>query len=232
MLNQQFPDYPVIRIDSDSTQQRSALESMLNRVNAGGPCILIGTQLLAKGHHFTGITLALVLDVDQGFFSSDYRAIERTAQLIIQTGGRSGREALPGAVYLSTTLQDLPELQALIQSDYLTFAQNLLQQRKHHKLPPYASHATVKALAREPETAYRFLAGIAQQARASHGCEILGPVRPGMEKRAGWYRAQLLITSKSRQSRAITLANIEKLLRASKNKLPRWSIDIDPLDLM
>ena len=232
MLNQQFPDYPVIRIDSDSTQQRSALESMLNRVNAGGPCILVGTQLLAKGHHFTGITLALVLDVDQGFFSSDYRAIERTAQLIIQTGGRSGREALPGAVYLSTTLQDLPELQALIQSDYLTFAQNLLQQRQHHKLPPYASHATVKADARQPETAYRFLASIAQQARASHGCEILGPVRPGMEKRAGWYRAQLLVTSQSRPSRARTLIRIEKLLRENKNRSLRWSIDVDPSDLV
>ena len=232
MLNQNFPDYPVIRIDSDSTQQRSALESMLNRVNAGGPCILVGTQLLAKGHHFTGVTLALVLDVDQGFFSSDYRAVERTAQLIIQTGGRSGREALQGAVYLSTTLQHLPELQALIQNDYLEFAQKLLQQRNTFRLPPYASHATVKADARQPEAAYRFLASIAKQASASPGCEILGPVRPSMEKRAGWYRAQLLVTSQSRQSRAQTLIRIEKLLRESKNRSLRWSIDVDPGDLV
>ena len=228
MLNEHFPEYPIIRIDSDSTQRRSALESMLNQVNAGGPCILVGTQLLAKGHHFTGITLALVLDIDHGFFSSDYRAVERTAQLIIQTGGRSGRESLPGAVYLSTTLQHLPELQALIKSDYLTFAHNLLRQRHEHKLPPYANHAAIRADARRPEAAYQFLTGIAAKIRPSRGCEVLGPIRPSMEKRAGWYRAQLLITGENRQSRARTLIEIEHLLRKTKNRALRWSIDVDP----
>ncbi len=227
-----FPSYPVIRIDSDSTQQRAALTQMIDTIQQGNPSILLGTQLIAKGHHFPNVTLAIILEVDQGFLSADFRAIERTAQLILQTGGRSGRENLPGKVYLSSRLQALPELRALIKNDYLAFSKSLMAQRETYQLPPFTYQGLLRADAREPQQADQFLRRLVRQYQALDvDCEVLGPTSPVMEQRAGWYRSQLLVNAKTRQSRHRALQQLSKHLTQQRQSAVRWSIDVDPVDL-
>lgn len=227
-----FPNYPVIRIDSDSTQQRAALTEMIDTIHQGKPSILLGTQLIAKGHHFPNVTLAIILEVDQGFLSADFRAIERTAQLILQTGGRSGRETLPGRVYLSSRLQALPELQALIKNDYLAFSKSLMAQREAYQLPPFTYQGLLRADARQPQQADQFLRQILSQYQALDAdCEVLGPTSPVMEHRAGRYRSQLLVNAKTRQSRHHALQQLSGLLTRHRQPAVRWSIDVDPVDL-
>ncbi len=227
-----FPNYPVIRIDSDSTQQRAALTQMIDSIQQGNPSILLGTQLIAKGHHFPNVTLAIILEVDQGFLSADFRATERTAQLILQTGGRSGRENLPGKVYLSSRLQALPELRALLKNDYLAFSKNLLAQRKTYQLPPFTYQGLLRADARRPQQADQYLRQLLSQYQAlDPDCEVLGPTSPIMEQRAGWYRSQLLVTAKTRQSRHRALKQLSEHLSQHRQPAVRWSIDVDPVDL-
>ncbi len=231
-FQKRFPNFPVIRIDSDSTKQRAALTQMIDTIHQGQPSILLGTQLIAKGHHFPSVTLAIILEVDQGFLSADFRAIERTAQLILQTGGRSGRENLPGRVYLSSRLQALPELQALIKNDYLAFSKGLMTQRKTYQLPPYTYQGLLRADARKPHLADQFLRRLLDQYTALEAdCEVLGPTSPVMEQRAGWYRSQLLVNAKSRQSRHRALQQLSELLTRHRSPTVRWSIDVDPVDL-
>jgi primosomal protein N' (replication factor Y) len=205
---------------------------MIDTIHQGQPSILLGTQLIAKGHHFPSVTLAIILEVDQGFLSADFRAIERTAQLILQTGGRSGRENLPGRVYLSSRLQALPELQALIKNDYLAFSKGLMTQRKTYQLPPYTYQGLLRADARKPHLADQFLRRLLDQYTALEAdCEVLGPTSPVMEQRAGWYRSQLLVNAKTRQSRNRALQQLSELLTRHRTPTVRWSIDVDPVDL-
>ena len=139
-----FPDYPVLRVDRDSTSRKDAMNQLFATIQKGQPCILVGTQMLAKGHHFPRVTLVSILDADGGLFSGDFRASERMAQLIVQVAGRAGRAEEPGKVIIQTHLADHPLLMQLTEQGYFAFAEQALSERRAAGLPPF-SHSGVAA---------------------------------------------------------------------------------------
>lgn len=233
-----FPDYPVLRVDRDSTSRKDAMNQLFATIQKGQPCILIGTQMLAKGHHFPRVTLVSILGADGGLFSGDFRASERMAQLIVQVAGRAGRAEEPGKVIIQTHLADHPLLVQLTEQGYFAFAEQALAERRAAGLPPFAHLALLRAEAHKPGQAEAFLdeACAAAEALVAQlglgGLELLGPVPAPMERRAGRHRAQLLVQATLR-------APLHRLLNAwmlQLEQLPsgrqvRWSLDVDPVDL-
>ncbi len=229
-LQQQFPNIDVIRIDRDTTRRKGAMEKLLNQAGTGNKSILVGTQMLAKGHDFPNITLVVVLDADYGFFSPDFRASERLAQLLIQVAGRAGRAERPGEIIIQTHHPEHPLLQKLIAKGYPTFAQAELKERQEAHLPPYAFIALLRAeaLRYEHVEAYLQQAKALFQQQACDTTDILGPVPAPMPKRAGHYRGQLLVQSSSRQNlQTLLKACIPRLAEDKKARKVRWSIDVD-----
>jgi primosomal protein N' (replication factor Y) len=230
-LTKYFPNYSNIRIDSDSARGKSKLDKMLNSINNNEHQILIGTQILSKGHHFPNVTLVLILDVDGALFSADYRAAENLAQLITQLAGRAGRAEKPGEMWLQTHDPGHPLLQDLINNGYAHFAQYALLERKQANLPPYTYQALFKAQALSARDAHNFLQNIAQLFSQFSEVWCLGPIPALMEKRQGQYRMQLLLQATQRSSLQHALGQkinqIETLFLANK---VRWSLDIDPQD--
>ncbi len=231
VLANTFRHHPILRIDRDSTRRKGSLDSILDTVATGEPAILVGTQLLAKGHHFPSVTLVAILDIDAGFYSADFRSIERTGQMVLQVGGRSGRAQFPGEVMIQTAFAGHPLLQALIREGYDVFAQSLMQERRDAHLPPYRFHALIRASSQDRDTARIFLEEVSAY-NNSDRVELLGPVPALMEKRAGRFRQLLLFSSDSRSQLLHLLKEkvgiASALPRASK---VRWSVDVDPYDL-
>ena len=231
-LTRLFPNEKIIRIDRDSTRKKGSMEKITTEVNKGHPAILVGTQLLAKGHHFPNVTLVAVCDIDSGFYSSDYKAIERMGQLLLQVGGRAGRESKPGTVAIQTHFPDQPILQTLINDGYETFIQQLLRERSQFELPPFAFQAIIKAEAINTGLAMQFLSDIAEKHHYNPSATVLGPIPSTMEKKAGKHRAQLLLTSKDRKTLLSVLTNCISIAEQSKiQRKVRWSVDVDPVDL-
>ena len=230
-LNNLFPQVPVYRIDRDSTRKKGAMKSLLNEVHKEGPAILVGTQLLAKGHHFPNVTLVAILDVDSGFYSADFRAVEKLGQMILQVGGRAGRANKPGLVILQTAFASHPLLQQLVSAGYSDFAKTLLDERQEAELPPCTFQALVRAEASQSSTAREFLELIAKAAPVHKSVDLLGPIPALMEKRAGRYRQLLIVAANQRalihQSLSEIIAIAESLPEARK---VRWSVDVDPVD--
>ncbi|MFK5912993.1 MAG: primosomal protein N' [Woeseiaceae bacterium] len=234
-LNELFPNNEVIRIDRDTTRRKGSLEKLLNEINNGTGQILIGTQMLAKGHHFPNVTLVGMLNADHGLYSSDFRASERMGQLILQVAGRAGREEKRGEVLIQTHHADHPLFQPLLKHDYARFAKTLLEEREQTEFPPFSHLALLRAEAVDQQSPMQFL----EQARfvleqyATDGVLLMGPFPALMERRAGRYRAQLLIQAKQRKQLqglfAHCITEVESVPLAKKI---RWSIDIDPMDLM
>ncbi len=233
-----FPQVPVLRIDRDSTQRKDAMAQLFATVQRGEPCILVGTQMLAKGHHFPRVTLVAILDADGGLFSADFRASERMAQLIVQVAGRAGRAEEPGKVIIQTHLADHPLLVQLTDQGYFAFAEQALSERRAASLPPFSHLALLRAEAHRPGQAEAFLQDAATEAERLRdeaglgGVELLGPVPAPMERRAGRHRAQLLVQGNARP----TLHRLLNLWAPSLEHLPggravRWSLDVDPIDL-
>ncbi len=234
-LQRRFAGHDVIRIDRDSTRRKGTMQALLDKVHQGKAMVLIGTQMLAKGHHLPDVTLVGVLNADAGLFSADFRASERMAQTIIQVAGRAGRADKPGTVVIQTHHPEHPQLQALIRDGYQAFARALLEERRQAELPPYTSMALMRAEATEREAPQAFLAEARQKAEhkgASH-VQLLGPVPAPMERRAGRYRAQLLIQASQRshlhELLDAWLPELEGLPAARK---VRWSLDVDPMELL
>lgn len=233
-----FPNTPVLRIDRDSTARKGSMDALLGTINSGDPCIMIGTQMLAKGHHFPRVTLVAILNADGGLFSADFRAGEKMAQLIVQVAGRAGRAGDPGRVIIQSELADHPLLVQLSEQGYFAFAEQALNERCSTGLPPFSHLALLRADALKPELADMFLEdaySIAEQLLQQlkiEGVELLGPVSSPMERRAGRYRAQLLLQANNRAQlhRLLTplCSNLEVLPSARQS---RWSIDVDPIDL-
>jgi primosomal protein N' (replication factor Y) len=229
-----FPEARVARIDRDSTRRKGRLQSLLDDIRAGRIDILIGTQMLAKGHHFPGVTLVGIIDVDAGLYSTDFRAEERTAQLIVQVAGRAGREERPGAVILQTRHPDHPLLQILVREGYSAFALAAAAEREAAVLPPYSYQALWRAEATRAEAPARFLGQLAGLVRQHPGpsLQVLGPAPAPLARRAGRHRWQLLLQS---AKRAELHGAVARLLAAAPNlddaRRVRWSIDIDPVDL-
>jgi len=233
VLQELFPQETVLRIDRDTTRRKGALEDALAAAGSGQARILLGTQMLAKGHHFPQVTLVAVLDADQGLFSTDFRAGERMAQMIIQVAGRAGRADKPGEVLIQTHHPDHPLLLQLVEQGYPAFAHAALEERHETGLPPYTGMALLRAEAPLAETARAFLQQACDLAETLRDAriELWGPVAAPMERRAGRYRAQLLLQSRQRPL-------LQQLLQTWVPQLPtlkdarrvRWSIDVDPQD--
>ena len=228
-----FPDVPVWRIDRDSTRRKGSLEQKLAQVHLGDPCILVGTQMLAKGHHFPGVTLAAILDADRGLFGVDFRAGERMAQLIIQVAGRSGRADRQGTVLVQTYHPEHPLLGFLAKQDYQTFAQTTLVEREAAQLPPFSRIALLRAEAPQEHAPMAFLREVAAIAiESGSAVEVLGPVPAPMERRAGRYRAQLLLQASGREHLHPLVSHLIPRLETLKSaRRVRWSLDIDPVDM-
>lgn len=233
-----FPDFPVLRVDRDSTARKGAMDRLFHTVQRGEPCLLVGTQMLAKGHHFPRVTLVAILDADGGLFSADFRASERMAQLIVQVAGRAGRAEEPGKVIIQSHLADHPLLVQLTEQGYQAFAEQALSERRGAGLPPFAHLALLRAEAHKPGQAEAFLdeacsyAEQLQQELQLPAIELLGPVPAPMERRAGRHRAQLLLQCASRVPLHKLLAAWLPILEAMPGgRAVRWSLDVDPIDL-
>lgn len=230
MLRAEFPGKTVIRLDRDSTQRKGALQDYLEQINQGQADIILGTQMLSKGHHFPNVTLAAIVDADSGLFSIDFHAPERLAQLIVQVSGRAGRAEKPGTVILQTHQPEHPLLVTLTREGYSQFAAMALAERKAAGLPPFSYQALLRAQANDAETPRLFLQQLAQT-QASRGVQIAGPVAAPMAKRAGQYRYQLLFTSVHRKALHQCLDALVDSLNHNKAAAKlRWSLDVDPID--
>ncbi|WDE11179.1 primosomal protein N' [Thalassomonas haliotis] len=229
-INELFPDHSVVRIDRDSTRRKGELAKLLTEVTDKKHQLMIGTQMLAKGHHFPDVTLVAILDVDGALFSYDFRAAEQMAQLLVQVAGRAGRESKPGKVLVQTSFPEHPLLQDLVHNGYHHFARQALLERKQAYLPPFSFQALFRAEANYPSYPNKFLRALSEL--PLEGCEFAGPMPAAMEKKAGKYRFHLIVQSKSRK---LLHLGVNTLIAAATenewHKKIRWSVDIDPQDL-
>ncbi|WP_026301311.1 primosomal protein N' [Colwellia piezophila] len=229
-LAELFPDCSIVRIDRDSTRKKGELAKLLQEVTDKKHQLLVGTQMLAKGHHFPDVTLVAVLDVDGALFSFDFRASEQMAQLLIQVAGRAGRASKPGKVLVQSNYVDHPLLQDLVHNGYHHFAHQALTERKQALLPPFTFQALLRADSNYPSYPEKFLRVLTQQ--RLDGCEFAGPVPAAMEKKAGKFRYHLIIQAKSRKD--LHRAILQLLIQIPNNEWlgkVRWSLDVDPIDL-
>ncbi|VAW51702.1 Helicase PriA essential for oriC/DnaA-independent DNA replication [hydrothermal vent metagenome] len=232
-LQDYFPDTKVSRIDRDTTRNKGSLQTKLEQAHSGESGILVGTQMLAKGHDFPNLTLVCVLDTDQALFSADFRAAEHLAQLITQVSGRAGRAEKPGEVLIQTHHPDHPLLQTLLHNGYQAFAKVALQERRDASLPPIRHLALLRCESVEADAAQTFLQHAADNAKQLNiqNIELFGPIPAPMERRAGRYRYQIMLQSKQRKTLHQFLSNwIPQLQQLTSARKVRWSIDVDPYD--
>ncbi len=235
-LQQRFPQYGITRIDRDSTARKGKLESHLNDIQQGKSQILIGTQMLAKGHHFPNVTLVALINVDSGLFSLDFRAEERLAQLYVQVAGRAGRAEKQGEVVLQTHYPEHPLLQRLLNEGYASFAAEALQMRQVMGLPPFSSQALFKAQSRksiEAEQCLQQIADYFQQWKLAQNqphLQILGVMPAPFAKKADQYRWQLLLQHTNRAVLQQALQDFSQQ-EMSKSWQVRLNLDVDPQDL-
>jgi len=235
-LQEYFPDTTVLRVDRDSTRKKGAMQEVFDTADSGESCILVGTQMLAKGHHFENVTLVAVLDADSGLFSPDFRSHERMGQLLTQVAGRSGRGVARGRVIVQTHQPDHPLLAVLIDQGYGYLASQLLPQRQLSQLPPFRYMAVIRAESNRPDEAETFLRlarKIAEKLRApTPALSYLGPLPALMEKRAGRFRYVLQVDADQRAALQTLLSAMAAELENHKDsRRLRWSIDVDPQEL-
>ncbi|WP_082259017.1 primosomal protein N' [Glaesserella parasuis] len=237
VLAQRFPQYSITRIDRDSTARKGSLEQHLAEIQAGKSQILIGTQMLAKGHHFPNVTLVAIVNVDSSLFSTDYRAEERLAQLYVQVSGRAGRAEKQGEVVLQTHYPDHPLLTSLLNDGYLAFASQALAMRKIMSLPPFSSQVLIRATGRDSDKVANFLQDLTaclQQIIGENGWQgfqLLGPFNAPMAKKAGHYRWQLLIQHSARSAIQQLLDRFDEQKEQFLRNDIRLTVDIDPQEL-
>lgn len=231
-LSAVFPDYPLLRIDSDTTRLKGSLESKLEAISNGSAQILIGTQLLAKGHHFPNLTCVAIVDVDGGLFSSDFRAVEKMGQLITQVAGRSGRDQKAGSVVLQSAHPNHPLLQHLIQEGYAAFAQDLMLERQQASLPPFSHMAIIHAQAKQLTAPEVFLGKIRKGLERHPHVQIYGPLPNQMSKKQGFHRFQLILQAPLRSSLHKMLGSLLPLIASiPEHRKVRWSLDVDPIEI-
>ncbi len=238
-IQQMFPGASIERIDRDTTRRKGELEQRLQRAHSGEADVLVGTQMLSKGHDFPNLSLVGILDSDQLLFSSDFRASERLFQLITQVAGRAGRADKQGMALVQTRFPDSPWLQGIAQHDYKAFAEMALAERKSADYPPFSHIALLRAEAIEQQQALKFLEGLHRKAQSliasnttMQSVKLSEPVPSVMEKRAGRYRAQLLVQAASRKPLHEFLFQWRGLIENDRGaRRVRWSLDVDPVDL-
>ncbi|WP_130536409.1 primosomal protein N' [Thiomicrorhabdus indica] len=239
-----FPDKSVLRIDRDSTRLKGSMEKMTNLAKSGQADILLGTQMLAKGHDFPHVTLVGLLEIDQGLFSCDFRATERLAQLITQVSGRAGRSEKNGEVLIQSRHPQNPILTQLITEGYAQVAKTLLQERQLAQLPPFAYQILIRAEANDESLVREFLwaikAGLElalqpkiQSEKTASSFHVWGPIAAPMLRRQGRFRYQLMLNSPSRKLLHQLLSAIEPAIYKSPlTRKVRWSIDVDPQEML
>ena len=238
LLCSYFPHTPVVRVDKDTTSRKGELAKKLETVREGKPVILIGTQMLTKGHDFPNLTLVGILDIDQALFSTDYRAQEQLAQQIVQVSGRAGRGEKPGRVILQTSQPKHPLLNQLLTQGYRAVAAQLLIERQAWQYPPYGFHALIRANTPHFEAGLHFLQSVRddlQDVIAGQIGEIglMGPMPSPLEKRAGRYRYQMLVSATKRSSLHCFLDQLISVMkRQKKTKDLRYTLDVDPTNFM
>jgi primosomal protein N' (replication factor Y) len=230
-LEQNFPGIPVLRFDRDRTRGKGVMAMQLNEVMKGETCLLVGTQMLAKGHHFPKVTLVVIVNVDQALYSSDYRALERMGQMLQQVAGRAGRMEKPGTVILQTLHPEHPALELLLTRGYEAYARWLLEERRLAGLPPAGYQALLRAEAHERSDVEKFLQEaidlFPQGLARAHG-----PIPAIMERKGGRSRMYLILLSTSRSSLHRQIDQWLLSLRAlPSSRKARWAIDIDPQEL-
>lgn len=237
LLAERYSDHPVVRIDRGNTRQRDALQRHFEALGHR-PGILVGTQMLAKGHDLPNLLLVAVVGVDEGLFSADFRGSEKLAQLLIQVAGRAGRADRPGQVILQTHHPDHPLLNLLIHGGYHAFADSELPQREAAEFPPYSHLALLRAEARHADPPQQFLQAAVQACRhaiAENGLSDIhlhGPLPAPMPRRAGYQRLQLLVRARHRkQLQRLLDAVVPQLHDLPAARKLRWSLDVDPVDL-
>jgi primosomal protein N' (replication factor Y) len=235
-LMEAFPGEGIVRIDRDSTRAKGAFEERMTAARRGEARILLGTQMLAKGHHLPAVTLVGILDADQGLFGADFRAPERLAQLVVQVAGRAGRADRPGEVVIQTHHPEHPLLQVLVHEGYDRFAQDALAERQMASLPPFHHHALLRAeavSATEPTAFLQAARASAESLGVSGGVQLLGPIPAPMERRAGRYRAQLLLQAPERRPlHSLLRAWVPGLAALREARKVRWSVDVDPVEML
>ena len=232
-LQEYFPHTLVSRIDRDSTRAKGSLQQKLEQAQCGESGILVGTQMLAKGHDFPNLTLVCILDTDQALFSADFRAAEHLAQLITQVSGRAGRAEKAGEVLIQTHHPEHPLLQRLLHEGYESFARAALEERKAAGLPPARHLALLRCESVDTAAAQAFLQQVAELADsiAHPGIDLFGPLPAPMERRAGRYRYQLMLQSDARKKLHPFLGWLAPQLQQMKSaRRVRWSLDVDPYD--
>jgi len=231
-LQARYPRIPVLRIDRESTRRRDSFEKLLDKLSDGRPAILVGTQMLAKGHDLPNLTTVAIVGVDEGLHSVDFHAGEKLAQLVVQVAGRAGRAEKPGEVWLQTHEPEHPLLTTLLRGGYPAAAAELLDERRASELPPSSHLALLRAEAKDRAALDSFL----DDARAAFAVDdtvrLNGPVPAPMPLRASRHRAQLWIESAQRPPLRHALATwLPRLHELPHPRGLRWSVDVDPVDV-
>jgi primosomal protein N' (replication factor Y) len=230
-LAETFHGVGIARLDRDVVRRQDELEAVVSRIASGDARILVGTQMIAKGHDFPDVTLVVVLNADQGLFSTDFRAAERLAQTIVQVAGRAGRGDRRGEVLIQTEYPEHPLLRGLLEGGYEAFASAALAERESAAWPPFARLAALRASALQADWATDFL-DAARRAAPKANVRLLGPAPAAMAKRAGRFHAQLLIESSDRAALHRFLDRWVPAVEALPEvRRVRWALDVDPLEL-
>jgi primosomal protein N' (replication factor Y) len=229
-LAARFPDARIVRIDRDSARRRAELSRTLEGIRRGEGDILVGTQLLAKGHDFPALTLVGVLNADTALVSTDYRAPERLFSTLSQVAGRAGRRERPGEVLIQTRYPRHPLFAALEHHDFAGFAASQLAERRSAGFPPFVFEAALRAEATELEGAIGFLKSAARAVAPPDEVRVFDPVPHLLTRRAGLERAQLLMQSTSRPALQQLLASLSEQLFAMAPRAVRWHLDVDPIE--
>jgi primosomal protein N' (replication factor Y) len=234
-LTDLFPEARVIRIDRSSMDQKDRLTMQLQQIHEGQVDIVIGTQMIAKGHHFKSLGLVIVLELDSGLFSPDYRAMEQSLQLLVQIAGRVGREGV-GQVLIQTQQPDHPMLLKALQAPYEEVMEALLASRATARMPPYVYFAQIRYESQQPERPLAVLdelkLRLSPRISAWTGVQILGPALALHTKRAHYYRAHLLIVGDHRPALHQALDEMLALLPQKPPSTDRWTVDVDPLSVV
>lgn len=224
-----FPATTVLRLDRDEMTKKNRLNERLEQINTGQAQLIVGTQMLAKGHHFPRLTLVVVLDADNGFYNQDFRGLEHLGQLLVQVAGRAGRAEHAGEILIQTHLPHHPMLNLLVQQGYEPFAQALLATRQEAQLPPYHFLALIRAQGRYSKNVEGFLNNV--KSRFNHAeISVLGPVPSPLARKANLYQMQLLLKASKRRVLQSVLQQVRQYLKESKFSGVRWGIDVDPIE--
>jgi primosomal protein N' (replication factor Y) len=229
-LAARFPEARIVRIDRDSARRRSELSRTLEGIRRGEGDILVGTQLLAKGHDFPGLTLVGVLNADSALVSTDYRAPERLFAVLAQVAGRAGRRERPGEVLIQTRYPRHPLFGALERHDFAGFADSQLAERKAAGFPPFVFEAALRAEAPALQAALEFLKDAKHAVQAPEEVTVFDPVPHVLTRRADYERAQLVMQSQSRQALQQYLKDLGEHLFESAPRRIRWHLDVDPIE--